>query len=229
MTALVPFPKWVLCQFLVNRCLCCKKHCHSWLQWAGQKPKTWRLRNLSGNLPGKEKKLHCSNPVQKDWVCLAQLLAPAVRAVSSFQLDVWARTALEQGSTTCLRFLLSIPDAGLLQSASQGGHMAKAATILSWAAPRSHKSKSAFVCQTRHLKYHPKRSQKRFDLSFQVWTRRCCQHRLFSLISMIDTPARSTILAVLVRICHHHLLFVGMSMCYKITRLNGEKEASSTF
>lgn len=162
MTALVPFPKRVLCQFLVNRCLCCKKHCHSWLQWVGQKPKTWRLRNLLGNLPGKEKKLHCSNPVQKDWVCLAQLLAPAVRAVSSFQLDVWARTALEQGSTTCLRFLLSIPDAGLLQSASQGGHMAKAATILSWAAPRSHKSKSAFVCQTRHLKYHPKRSQKRF-------------------------------------------------------------------
>jgi len=46
------------------------------------------------------------------------------------------------------------------------------------------------------------------------------------MISMIDAPARSTVLAVLVHICHRHLLFVGMSVCYKKTRFNGKKEAS---
>lgn len=97
MIALVPFPKWVLCQFLVNKFLCCKKHCHSWPQWTRQKPKTWRLRNLLGNLSGKEKNLHYSKPKWKCWVCLAHLLTPAVRAASCFQLHTRGRTPARAG------------------------------------------------------------------------------------------------------------------------------------
>lgn len=162
MTALAAFPKWDLCQFLVKKFLCCKKHCHSWLQWARQKPTTWRLRNLLGNLPGKEKKLHYSKPKKKHWVCLAHLLTPAVRAASCFKLHIWGRTPARAGEHHVPTVPPLHPWCWLASSYHLRTDTWLTATLLSWLAPRNHKNKSTFVCKTSHLKYHPKRSQERF-------------------------------------------------------------------
>lgn len=229
MTALAPFPKWDLCQFLVKKFLCCKKHCHSWLQWARQKPKTWRLRNLLGNLPGKEKKLLYSKPKKKHWVCLAHLLTPAVRAASCFKLHIWGRTPARAGEHHVPTVPPLHPWCWLASSHHLRTDTWLTAILLSCWLPGTTRANLPLFVKRAIWNTIQRDLKKGFDLSFQAWTRRFCQHRLFSMISMIDIPARNTILAVLVHICHRHLLFVGMNMYYKKTRFKGKKRASPTF
>lgn len=223
MTAFVVLPKWFLRQFLVNRCLYCKKQCHSWLHWARQEPKAWRLRNLLGNLPRKKKKFHFSNPPWKDLSLLVSSADPGCQSWKLLSALCVGKDTARAGSTVLLSFLLPIPDASCLQQPLRvDTWLRQQQTSLEWARRANlplFVKRAIWNTIQRDLK-------KGFDLSFHKRTRRCCQHRLFSMISRIDAPARSTVLAVLVHICHRHLLFVGMSVCYKKTRFNGKKKAS---
>lgn len=164
MTALMPFPKWVLCQLLVNKVLCCKKHRHSWLQGARQKPKTWILRNLLGNFPGKEKRLTTgilNRNVGSAW--LGSSVDPNYKTYKLLSTP-HARKDTRLTGRAPHTWGPSFPSLMLacFDPWSQGRHLANTATSLSWVAPRGHKRKSTFVCEVSHLKYHTKGSQERF-------------------------------------------------------------------
>lgn len=188
-------------------------------------PKTWRLRNLLRDLSGKEEMLHHSKPKQKHWVSQALQLSgqqscfqPLMRGSTPCQ----SRGAPRTQGPSFLSLMLPCSKAPF-----QSRHMANTAAFLPWAVPRHHGSKSTFVCRATWNNIQGN-LERGFDLSFLAWTRHCCQYRLFSPISMIDAPAKNTVLAALVHICHHHLLFPGMSVYYKKTRFKGKKTHNLT-
>lgn len=189
-----------------------------------QKPKTWRLRNLLGDLSGKEEMLHHSKPKQRHWVSQALQLSGQQ---SCFQLLMRGRTPARAGEHHEPTVPPFYPWCWLVPR-----HPFRADTWLTQQhscleqCPGTTGANLPFVCRATWNNIQGN-LERGFDLSFLAWTRHCCQYRLFSPISMIDAPAKNIVLVALVHICHHHLLFVGMNMYYKEARFRGKKKNTS--